>query len=800
MATPTAAEAARAYAEAGFAPIPVPFRAKKPELTGWQKLRLKPEDVPHHFNGVAMNVGLLLADGLTDVDLDCGEAIAAAPEFLPPTPFLFGRPSKPRSHWSYRTEPPAVNRRYEDPIKALNQNGEEERVVLVELRGAAKTGAPGQQTIVPPSTHISGEPIRFEPGGRPEPARVSAADIERAVARVAAAALLARHWPGEGSRNQAFLALSGVLARAGWSEGEAAQFARAAYRCLWGPAADLRQAEAEVAHTFERFREGGEVTGYPRLLELINERVLKTALKWLGIENGAAPLAAERIIRPTGEGKHEVVVAVDALAEIAEQCERILAETEDSDVYQQSGRLAYPVREPAPGGGATYGLATLDADGILLRLYEHFRFVRLKPVKGGMERIPWDVPAPLPRLMLARRGRWVYRHLQSVCAVPLLRPDGMTLVTRDGYDPESQLLLVGLPKMPEMPAEPTPSDAVRAVERLNRLLGEFPFPTPLDAAAAIAALMTAALRPSLGTAPMFLMTSPAPGSGKSYLQAVIGALALGFRPAMIGATGFNGEELDKRLVASLLAGSPIVVLDNMSGTLASDVLSQAITAETPLKLRPLGHSLEIAVSSQALILGNGNNLAPSGDLLRRTIHCRLDADVERPELRQFTRAPLEEAIANRGEYIASALTIVRAWHCGGRPDRLPVMAGFSRWSDWVRSSLRWLTGVDIADTIERLREMDGQLEGLRAVLAAWNEAFGSEALTVRELTHEIDQGRREGLAEALLNVAGRRGEVDKARLGRWLVTNKDRPVGGLRLRIAGSDSHAKTTRWRVEEC
>jgi hypothetical protein len=48
------------------------------------------------------------------------------------------------------------------------------------------------------------------------------------------------------------------LARTGWSEAEAAQFARAIYRALWGAAADLRQAEAEVAHTFERFREGGE--------------------------------------------------------------------------------------------------------------------------------------------------------------------------------------------------------------------------------------------------------------------------------------------------------------------------------------------------------------------------------------------------------------------------------------------------------------------------------------------------------------------------------------------------------------
>jgi hypothetical protein len=799
MAT-SAAEAARAYAAAGFAPIPVPHGEKRPVLDGWQKLRLRPEDIPEHFNGRPQNIGLILGvGGLADVDLDSLEAIAAAPEFLPPTAFLFGRQSKPRSHWFYVTDPPAVNRQFEDPVEVIGEDGKKKKVMLVELRGAAKSGATGQQTIVPPSTHVSGEPIRFEPGGRPEPARVSAPDLERAVAKTAAAALLGRHFAGEGARNKAFLALAGLLARSGWSEEEAAQFVRAIYRCLWGASADLRQAESEVAHTYARLREGGEIVGLPTLAELIPEKVVKTALRWLAIDAGTAP-RVERVIQPGGEGKHEVVIAVDALAEIAEQCERTLAEAEDSDIYQAGGRLVYPVREPAPDGGASYGLATLDADGILLRLHEKFRFVRLKPVKGGVERVPADVPQALPRLMLARRGRWQYRRLRGVSAVPLLRPDGVTLVAHEGYDPESEMLFVGLPESPPMPERPTRDDAEAALGRLSALLAEFPFPTPLDAAVAVAAAMTAVLKPSLGTTPMFLVTSPTPGSGKSYFQAVVGALALGFRPAMLGASGLNLEELDKRLVATLLAGAPLIVLDNMTGVLASDALCQAISAETPLKLRPLGQSAEITVSPQALILGNGNNVTPSGDLLRRVIHCRLDAGVERPETRQFERAPLEEVIANRGEYITAGLTITRAWHVAGRQDRLPVMAGFGRWSDWVRSSLYWLSGVDVCDSIERLREEDGQLEGLRAVLAAWSDAFGSEPVTVRELAHEAEQENRGELREALLSVAGRRGDLDKIRLGRWLTANKDRPVGGLRLRAAGSDSHTKTTRWRVESC
>jgi putative DNA primase/helicase len=282
---PTAAEAARAYAAAGFAPVPIPHGEKRPLLHGWQELRITPADVDRYFNGRPQNVGLILGvGGLTDIDLDAPQAAAAARELLPETPFRYGRQSKPASHFIYRCEPTPVTRQYKCPLTGAS---------LCELRGLSRKGDTGAQSVVPPSTHPSGEAVRFEPGARPEPARVSAADLERAVAKTAAAALLARHFPGEGSRNEAFLALSGVLARAGWSEEEAAQFVRAIYRCLWHGAADLRQAEAEVSHTYTRLRDGGEVTGLPTLIELIDEKVLRTALKWLGIEAGSAPRAAD---------------------------------------------------------------------------------------------------------------------------------------------------------------------------------------------------------------------------------------------------------------------------------------------------------------------------------------------------------------------------------------------------------------------------------------------------------------------------------------------------------------------------
>jgi hypothetical protein len=92
-----------------------------------------------------------------------------------------------------------------------------DRATLIELRGVSPDGSIGLQTVVPPSIHESGESVRFEQRFDGTPANVDADVLVSAVRKVAAAAVLARHWPTKGSRHHAFLALAGVLARSEWS-------------------------------------------------------------------------------------------------------------------------------------------------------------------------------------------------------------------------------------------------------------------------------------------------------------------------------------------------------------------------------------------------------------------------------------------------------------------------------------------------------------------------------------------------------------------------------------------------------
>src|SRR5262245_60892692 len=92
------------YCRRGWNPVPVHHRSKQPMGDAWQHRRITEATAAQWFNGNACNVGVQLGPasrGLTDVDLDCAEAIATASYILPPTNSIFGRKSRRNSHRLY---------------------------------------------------------------------------------------------------------------------------------------------------------------------------------------------------------------------------------------------------------------------------------------------------------------------------------------------------------------------------------------------------------------------------------------------------------------------------------------------------------------------------------------------------------------------------------------------------------------------------------------------------------------------------------------------------------------------------
>lgn len=243
-----------------------------------------------------------------------------------------------------------------------------------------------------------------------------------------------------------------------------------------------------------------------------------------------------------------------------------------------------------------------------------------------------------------------YHHLPVLSGLtrqPYLRPDG-SLMTAAVYDVSTGMFGVFDSREFSIPESPTRAQAQAALALLTDLLTEFSFARDTDFAAALAAMLTAAVRPSLAHAPMIHVRAHMVGSGKSYLCELITAFAT---PQRGTPTTFPGddEECRKLLLAELLRAPAVIEFDNLTSDLvAHKSLCTALTSEH-MSGRILGVSKTATVSTRALFLSSGNNVGPVQDMTRRCITIHLDPGCEVPAARSFKRPELvRDVLRERG--------------------------------------------------------------------------------------------------------------------------------------------------------
>jgi putative DNA primase/helicase len=272
----TAANFALGYIGRGWSPIPIPFREKRCVEDNWPALRVSEADVPRYFANNPQNVGVLLgspSQWLVDVDLDCPEAVALADLVLPPTQAVFGRKSHPRSHRLYYAEG-ATNLSLK-----FGADGS-----LVELHST------GRQSVFPGSTHKdTGETIMWSAEGAPS--RVDAAVLTRQVQRLGGITLLALHWPALGARDEAALALAGMMLEAGRPEDETEKLIEVI--ATLGGSTDVQAKVRKVEPTARRLHGGAPIAGRSRLAELMGKDVVDTAVRWMGLVSKSRPATNE---------------------------------------------------------------------------------------------------------------------------------------------------------------------------------------------------------------------------------------------------------------------------------------------------------------------------------------------------------------------------------------------------------------------------------------------------------------------------------------------------------------------------
>ena len=398
-------------------------------------------------------------------------------------------------------------------------------------------------------------------------------------------------------------------------------------------------------------------------------------------------------------------------------------------------------------------------------------------------------PMWVAKSLAERSGRLALPVLAGVISGPTLRADG-SILEASGYDAATGLLLDtrGTP-FPPVPEAPTREDAQKALASLSALIATFPFVTPADRAVALAALLTAPVRRSLRSAPLFAFTAPVAGSGKSTLVDLAAILATG-REAGVIAQGKTEEESEKRLGSLLLGGDAVIAIDNCEAPVGGDLLCQVLT-QTTVRPRVLGRSEAPEVPTSAFVAATGNNLILAGDMTRRGLLCRLDPQVERPELRVFDKDPLVTLKSERGTYLVAVLTVLRAYHVAGRPAQATPLGSFGEWSRTVRDALLWLGEDDPVATMEAARELDPKLDAMMSVTTQWARVIGQGFHTARDIIEKACETRlsengnsasvNPDFREALMTVAGDGRMVTTRRLGKWLQAHSGRIAAGMQI-------------------
>lgn len=440
-------------------------------------------------------------------------------------------------------------------------------------------------------------------------------------------------------------------------------------------------------------------------------------------------------------------------------------------------------------------------------LNKGMKFVsRTKDKDGTMIQSLADCPDKLANSVLGAAHLLYDIEIERIAATPILR--GTELIFGPGYDKALKAWIFA-PKI-EVAATPTKADATAALGRLKTWLAEFPFDSAEDLSAALCAMLTAAMRASLGFAPGFCVTKPDYGSGASTLCDLIHVILVG-RPAPVINASKGRVEVDKEVDSAQYAGRPSLVLDNIpDGQLFNSMALVQTLSQERRQLRILGKTFAPVVPCRQMVLLNGNNVRVGDDLTRRCLMISLDPNREDPYRRTFKRPRLiEEARDARPQMLADLYTLVMAYQAAGEQAHVKMLAGFEQWRRLVVAPLVWLGEPDPIRTQEALIYEDPAKTQLHTLFHAWYSLFGNREVTGRDVISTalaLDEHSdvkpehleaRFELKQILDDVCrNKRGDLDTRILGEWLSGRRKRVVDGCRINTIRQDRN-KVAKWTL---
>lgn len=620
--------------------------------------------------------------------------------------------------------------------------------------------AAGGMVVAPPSLHTSGNRYEWEASGHPddiEPVRMPEwlREVGQGTKAREAPALASPDGIESGSRNSTLTRAAGALRRQGANEAtiaaalqsinvsecipqlpesEVAAIARSVTRYAPEPAAepekDRRPALTSGSHSL--FNEAGDPTTIEvREDDFARDVLAKLAPGTLYRRGGVAGRLAGGAFRPVKPEEMVLVVA----AEIA---------LESRKLSKPRGSKAAPTES---------------------RKFE-----------------PCTVPrAALVRAMAGTSAS--VRDLKRMVPYPVYA--NFELVG-PGWHEDSGTLCSYPERLNALPAAP---------EVIDDLLIDWPWATEADRQNAISMLFTIMLRPSIsGNVPMFMVEASLERTGKTKLAGdLVGRLFLG-KPTPAMQLAEREEEIDKRILAALMEGSPIMNLDNLGRRVTSPALAALLTSEWYTG-RKLGASENLTLRNEMVLIGTGNNVAASAEIAKRIVPIRLHPPTSTPEARtDFVHPDLIGFIAaNRSRILGTLAGLIDAWLAAGSPGSPKRLGGYENWASVVGGIMEYHGWTEwLANRAGWVGDADSDAVDLERFLDSWKIEFAGREVTSSDLVGVAERADLFPWVTEKRTASGRAASLAKG----VLRDLRNRPTGEMIVRIR---TVRNVSRYRLEK-
>jgi len=526
-------------------------------------------------------------------------------------------------------------------------------------------------------------------------------------------------------------------------------------------------------------------------------------IAWANLKSGGVPTIYSHA---HGGTRYRLLRPVATLKLMQGELPRIIPEIMgrmalDGEVFERGGRLMRLADDE---------LVTVEKAWLQTNLERAYSFMVFDARSNEWARR--DCPEKIALRIMAARGSWGLSKVTGLVGFPVMRPDG-TVIQKPGFDELTGLLYLNDCIDAPIPHALDKAALVEALRRVWEPFALFPFDSDISRGVFLSALLTTVVRPTLPTAPAFLIRAFTPGTGKTMLSECL-MLLVGAPEKVMPLPENNSEEIGKRLFSLLLSGRAGAILDNLSGVIDSADLCAFLTSAEP-EGRILGQSEIRSAVNRMLWVLNGNNVSAGGDTFRRILPITLDANCESPETRKFTFNPRELVRATRDRLRADLLSVLLTYQWEGAP----VVGGgalgsFDEWERLIRQCVCWLIreGVapaPMADPIKvlELSKAEDPFHRQHAeVLETWFNLYRDRGVQVRDIAKLVEppvfgapskhlSTAEAAFVEVIKDIAPPRGGFNGRYFAGWLRRHKGRVVGGLRL--DAGDSMKKEPGWFV---